>query len=242
MDEEGKLVQRRQWEEEQATLKKQLSKENEITSPLKVVAGVDISFVKDNEEDACASFVVLSWPELKVLHERMEMVKLTLPYIPGFLAFREVSFLNNLIKRFSEEHPEDVPQLIFVDGNGYLHPRGFGLACHLGVLTGIPTIGIGKTLMYVDGLDKKSVKQKFVTHCKKGGDHVDLVGQSGHVWGSAFKSTDTATNPIYVSIGHKVNLETAVKLTKEACLFRIPEPVRQADLRSRDYLRHLGKI
>lgn len=170
--------------------------QNEITEPLTIVAGVDISFIKDNEEDACACLVVLSWPDLKVLHEKMEMVKLTLPYIPGFLAFREVPFLSSLIERFSTENPDCIPQLIFVDGNGYLHPRGlalvlsfiylqgFGLACHLGVLTGIPTIGIGKTLFFVDGLDKKAVKTKFTENCKKGGDSVNLVGDSGHVWGS----------------------------------------------------------
>lgn len=97
----------------------------------------------------------------------------------------------------------------------FINIQGFGLACHLGVLSGIPTIGIGKTLFHVDGIEKKSVKEKYTENCKKGGDYVHLVGDSGHVWGSvstprrasetnlvqAFRSTDTSANPIYVSIG-----------------------------------------
>jgi len=201
------------------------------------VAGVDISFVKGNDVDACACLVIMSWPELEVVHTLMEMVELTLPYIPTFLAFREVGFLLNLVNKVRQSKPDIVPQLILVDGNGFLHPRGFGLACHFGVLTGIPTIGVGKTLLYVDGLKKGSVKKKFTEECKKGGDFTLLVGDSGQCWGAAFKSTDDNTNPIFVSLGHKVDLQTAIEIVKRSCKFRIPEPVRQADLLSREYIR-----
>uniref|UniRef100_A0A6B2LFK4 Endonuclease V n=1 Tax=Arcella intermedia TaxID=1963864 RepID=A0A6B2LFK4_9EUKA len=204
---------------------------------LKYVAGVDISFVKGNEVDACACLIILTWPELKVVHSSFEMVQLTLPYIPGFLAFREVNFLVKLLDKLKAEKPEIYPQLVFVDGNGYLHPRGFGLACHLGVLTGLPCIGVGKTLMYVDGLEIKGVKQKFKKECLKPGDYSLLVGESSQVWGASLKSTTDCTNPIFVSIGHKVDLDFALKVTKLCCLYRIPEPIRQADLQSRDYLR-----
>jgi len=185
--------------------------------------------------------VILEWPTLSVIESRFEMVQLTAPYIPGFLAFREVSFLKKLLDDIQAEKPEIYPQLIFVDGNGYLHPRGFGLACHLGVLTGIPCIGIGKTLFYTDGLEIKSVKEQFKRECKKPGDHTLLKGTSGEIWGAAFKSTEDCNNPIFVSIGHKIDLPTALEITQMVCFYRIPEPVRQADLLSREYLRNLQK-
>jgi deoxyinosine 3'endonuclease (endonuclease V) len=131
-----------------------------------------------------------------------------------------------------------VPQVIFVDGNGILHPRGFGLASHLGVLIDIPTIGIGKNLLCVDGLEKSPVKTNFDLNCHKAGDHVKLKGQSKKTWGAAFKSTKTTTNPIYISIGHKISLERAIELTRKYTNFRVPEPVRQADIISRAMIRH----
>jgi deoxyinosine 3'endonuclease (endonuclease V) len=202
-----------------------------------LIGGVDISFVKDSDEDACASLIVLSYPDFKIVYEQYKMIKLTLPYIPTFLAFREVPFLVDMIKELKDTQPELMPQLILVDGNGKLHPRGFGLACHLGVLTDIPTIGVGKTLLYVDGLIFKNVRKEFLTKTKRGGDYMELVGKSGAVWGAAFRSTDDTKNPIFVSTGHRIDLKTAIEVVKQSCLYRIPEPVRQADLKSRDYIR-----
>ncbi|ELR15421.1 endonuclease V protein [Acanthamoeba castellanii str. Neff] len=130
--------------------------------------------------------------------------------------------------------------VVFVDGNGVLHPRGFGLASHLGVLIGIPTIGVGKTFFHVDGLDMREVKAQAAAACHKGGDWIPLIGQSGVEWGAAFRSTDGSSNPIYVSVGHRISLASAVLLTQASCLHRVPEPIRQADLRSREFLRKQG--
>jgi len=236
------------WIKEQLELKTRLVLHDEFfwsvpakdvkgSEPLKLVGGVDISFVKENNEDACASLIVLDYPSLKVIYERFEMVKLTLPYIPGFLAFREVPFLKYLVDDLRDHHPELVPQVIFVDGNGILHPQGFGLASHLGVLTGIPTIGIAKTFFNVDGLTVKGVKKSVAERCQQGGDFVELVGASGFVWGAAVRSHDESTNAIFVSQGHLISLPTALSLVRGCSLYRVPEPVRQADLRSRAYLR-----
>ncbi|GAM23868.1 hypothetical protein SAMD00019534_070430 [Acytostelium subglobosum LB1] len=206
--------------------------------PLRYVAGVDISFVKDNVEDACASIVILELPGLKVIHEEMMFVKLDLPYIPGFLAFRECPSLIHLIEKVRTERPEIFPQVILVDGNGLLHPRAFGLACQLGVLTDLPTIGIGKTFFCVDGMLTKQVKADVAATCKQGGDHLLLRGDSGKVWGAAVISHSNSTNAIFVSIGHRLSLDSCLKVVA-ACTTtnRIPEPVRQADLRSRDFIR-----
>ncbi len=227
------------WLKEQEKLKEKLiTKDVDIhnKSDVKYIGGVEISFVKNSDDDACAAYVILSYPDLQVVYEKMEMVKLQKPYIPGFLAFREVDHLVKLIESAKVTNPKLIPQIIFVDGNGILHPNGLGLASHLGILVDIPTVGIGKKLFLLDGLDKYDVKAEFDQKCKNGGDNLPLVSNKKIV-GAAYKSNDETTNPIYVSIGHKISLETAFNIMKDICLYRIPEPVRQADKLSREYIR-----
>jgi len=143
-----------------------------------------------------------------------------------------------LIDELKATQPELVPQALMVDGNGFLHPRGFGFACHLGVVCDIPSIGIGKNLLFVDGLKKKEVNALFKERCHSKGENLPLIGDSGQCWGAALLPSDDSTNPIYVSIGHRFDLETAVDLVTRCCLYRNPEPVRQADLKSRDFIRN----
>eukprot|EP00730_Choanoeca_flexa_P019023 TRINITY_DN9278_c0_g1_i2.p4 TRINITY_DN9278_c0_g1~~TRINITY_DN9278_c0_g1_i2.p4 ORF type:complete len:176 (+),score=29.03 TRINITY_DN9278_c0_g1_i2:4861-5388(+) len=134
---------KRAWIEEEDSLRARLIVEDRLSSSideLQYVGGVDISFIKDDNVNACAALVVLQLPDLKVVYERFAMVELTAPYVPGFLAFREVSHLVQLVSELKDNQPELVPQVILVDGNGVLHHRSFGLACHLGVLTDIPTV------------------------------------------------------------------------------------------------------
>jgi len=245
METEVKWSIKEKWKKEQLLLKKQQILENDFPwsldgsngTPLTYVGGVDISFVRNNIKDACACLVILSWPDLTVVHQILKMIELKLPYIPHFLAFREVSFFVELIEILKQTKPEFLPQIILVDGNGFLHPRGFGLACHLGVLTGIPTIGIGKTLLYVDGLNEENVNYNFYHFCQYAGDHFYLIGNSGTCWGIAYKTTDDSDTPIFISIGHKIDLKTALEITRHCCLYSLPEPVRLADGLSRRYIK-----
>ena len=103
------------------------------------IGGVDISFVKGSESIACACLVVVDAASLAVVHCVCRRVELTAPYVPGFLAFREVGFLIELLDELRSTTPALMPDAILVDGNGILHPNRFGLACHLGVLCNIPT-------------------------------------------------------------------------------------------------------
>lgn len=170
----------------------------ECLGVLKYVGGVDISFAKDDPSVACGTLVVLDLQTLEVVYDDYSVVTLHIPYVPGFLAFREAPILLQLLEKMrTSDHPF-YPQMLMVDGNGILHPRGFGLACHLGVLANLPTIGIGK---------------------------------------NAMQSNPGSLKPIYISVGHRISLDTAVKIARMTCKFRIPEPIRQADIRSRDYLR-----
>lgn len=121
---------------------------------LKRVAGVDISAAKSDNNLAVVALVILDYKSLVVLYEKYELVYLKQPYVPGFLAFREV---DHLIKMFDDLRVYDkslLPDIILVDGNGVFHSNRFGLACHLGVLTNLPTFGCSKTVFAVDGLNK----------------------------------------------------------------------------------------
>ncbi|KAF8035083.1 hypothetical protein BT93_C1189 [Corymbia citriodora subsp. variegata] len=214
---------------------------------LKYVGGVDMSFAKEDGGGgggsvACATLVILDISTLQVVYEDFVVVRLEVAYVPGFLAFREAPVLLGLLEKVKSSAKDICPQLIMVDGNGLLHPRGFGLACHLGVLADLPTIGIGKNLHHVDGLTLSGVKQLLEAKDSFSKDLLTLTGSSGRIWGVAMRSTWNTSKPIFVSIGHRISLQTAVKVVGMTCKYRVPEPVRQADIRSRDFLRKNGYI
>ncbi|XP_056136819.1 LOW QUALITY PROTEIN: endonuclease V-like [Lampris incognitus] len=234
----------KQWESEQASLREHVVEEDTEAwqrrpdfSGLERVGGVDLSFIKDDHANACAQLVVLNYPDLEVLYEDSQMVTLTAPYIAGFLAFRETPYLLEALQRLESSKPELMPQVVFVDGNGLFHYREFGLACHLGVLSGLPCVGVAKNLLQVQGVSKSEEHQSQVAALQKGETAFPLTATSGRVLGKALRSSDTSTKPVYVSVGHKISLDTAVSLTYSCCRYRVPEPVRQADIRSREYLR-----
>ncbi|XP_016786139.2 endonuclease V isoform X16 [Pan troglodytes] len=241
------------WKREQARLKAHVVdrdteawQRDPAFSGLQRVGGVDVSFVKGDSVRACASLVVLSFPELEVtwedaelevVYEESRMVSLTAPYVSGFLAFREVPFLLELVQQLREKEPGLMPQVLLVDGNGVLHHRGFGVACHLGVLTDLPCVGVAKKLLQVDGLENNALHKEKIRLLQTRGDSFPLLGDSGTVLGMALRSHDRSTRPLYISVGHRMSLEAAVRLTCCCCRFRIPEPVRQADISSREHIR-----
>ncbi|KAI8644863.1 endonuclease V [Parasitella parasitica] len=183
----------------------------------------------------------MKMPELQIVYKEFLHTKLYLPYISGFLAFREVDPLLELINQLKTNRPELYPQVILVDGNGLLHPRKFGIASHLGVLCRTPTIGIAKNFLVIPSEfdDMAAIKDKFKgSLCKKGDDYKLVGNASGTVYGTALRTSNTATNPVFVSQGHLISLETAIKIVLNTCpQYRIPEPIRAADLESRAYIR-----
>merc|ERR1712070_260663 len=117
--------------------------------------------------------------ELSPVWKDFATVEMNEPYIPGFLAFREVQHLEPLFERLRRERPELFPDITIFDGNGVLHPNGFGIACHFGVLSNICTMGMGKNLHIVDDLDRDGVKKRCA---ESPGSVVCLVGASGRTW------------------------------------------------------------
>lgn len=148
----------------------------------------------------------MAFPSLEVLYEDYEFETTAYPYIPGFLAFKEVPSYLKLFERLKQNQPELYPQLCLVDGNGILHTRNFGIASHLGVLVDVPTIGVSKTVFYIDGITKHNVEKMAAERLREAGDTADIVGESGKTWGTALKPVSTAKDPLIVSQGHRVSL------------------------------------
>lgn len=222
------------WRKEQDELKKKLiDVDDPSLTSLKYVGGVDISFDKFDKKIGVSGLVVVDVETLEIVYEDYEVIKLEEPYVPGFLAFREVKPLVRLIKKLKNNEPSLVPQVILVDGNGIFHIREFGLASHLGVLADIPSIGCSKTVFALDGITQKSVDEISETYLKKKDDSYSLKGKSGKEWGIALKTDNSTEPPMIISRGHKITNETALKIVKKVSKFRIPEPIRLADRISR---------
>ena len=199
------------------------------------IAGLDISF-DDSNRKACAYITVYDCIQKKIVYEDYKLCRLAIPYISGFLGFREVPEYLHLLAKIKHTKPDFYPHVLQVDGCGILHHRGFGSASHVGFVTGIPSIGIAKSLLHIDGLNQKECKIRSKVECKDVGDFIYLIGESGTLYGVALKSSLSADNPIYVSIGHNISLESAIKLTLKTCQYRIPEPIRNSDIKSRNIL------
>jgi deoxyinosine 3'endonuclease (endonuclease V) len=260
--EEGEEVehQHAEWSATQARLQASLIEVDTFAwEDLKLIGGLDLSFLPSSSKDeesneAVACLVVLSFPQLEVLYESFLPTTLTSPYISGFLAFREAPPMVELVQELQGNNPDLTPQLLIVDGNGVLHPRGCGLASHVGLMTGLPSVGCAKTFLHVDGLETKGVREAIrgggggVRAGTEGGREegeggdissgrsLPLVGASGRTLGMAFCPAGII-NPLYISVGTGTSLPTAMRVIKACCKHRVPEPVRQADLRSRAWIR-----
>jgi len=178
---------------------------------VRYVAGLDVG---PAGEDALvrAAIAVLSFPDLKTADQVVARCPASFPYIPGLLSFREIPALLDALARLGV-----LPDLLLCDGQGLAHPRRFGLACHLGVLTGIPSIGVAKSLLVGVHGPLPSAR----------GSWRPLV-HKGEVVGAALR-TRAGVAPVYVSIGHKVSLATAIDYVL-ACAprYRLPETTRAA--------------
>ncbi|TNE48726.1 MAG: endonuclease V [Deltaproteobacteria bacterium] len=233
-------VLRQQWEAEQRRLKQLIRQESDF-APIQYIAGVDISFVKESNTEACVCLAILDYHNLDhVVYHQCKKVALTQPYIPGFLAFREIDHILEVLQELEQAHPEWMPQMIMVDGNGILHPRGLGLASHLGAVTDLPTIGVAKNFLWIEDLadfNRDIIRERAQAELHTVGSSFLLKGRSGVVHGACLRSTEDSVNPIYVSVGHRVSLDDALVICTHTAQFRIPEPVRQADKISRTFLR-----
>ena len=183
------------------------------------VTGLDVAY--DGAGEIAAAVVTLETAGLTVVEERTHRARAVFPYEPGLFAFRELPPLLAALERLDHE-----PDVLVCDGHGLAHPRRFGLACHLGVLTGWPAFGVGKT---------RFVGSHGVPPEPRGSS-VPLV-DAGEEVGAVLRTQD-GVKPVYVSAGHRVGLAHACRLTLALTpRYRLPETTRRADRLSRAALR-----
>lgn len=177
---------------------------------VRLVAGADVHFPQKGI--GRATVVVLSYPDLKLVESQVVEGEAVFPYIPGLLAFRESPLLLDAFGKLSQR-----PDLLLVDGQGIAHPRGMGIACHLGIYLDLPSIGCAKSRLY----------GKHDEPALEAGSWTDLVAR-GMTIGSVLR-TRTGVRPLYISPGHLMEVESAREWTLKCCRgYRLPEPNRLA--------------
>lgn len=183
---------------------------------LKSIGGLDCSNMpRDPKKQIFAGLISLHPKKLIPLSKTFAQGTTTFPYISGYLAFREIPILLKVLSSM-----ELIPDLLMIDGHGISHPRGLGIASHLGVLLDRPTIGVGKTILV--GAPEKPLGENFL-------DQTPLIWKGRKV--GTLLRTKKKSNPLVISPGHKISHETAVSLVID-CLkgYRLPEPTRLAHL------------
>lgn len=181
--------------------------------PIGRVAGTDVSFSRKSGR-IWAGVVVFSYPDLCKIEEQWIMDRVSFPYIPGLLSFRELPVLLKALERVKTD-----PQVILCDGQGIAHPRGLGIASHLGLLVDRPTIGCAKSRLV--GKFSKVEEEK--------GCYVPLRYKERVV--GAVVRTRLRVRPLFISPGNGISLDDSVKIVLECCgKYRMPEPTRQAHL------------
>jgi len=180
--------------------------------PVNFVAGTDVGFAEGGTITR-AAVAVLSFPELALVDHALAEQPTCFPYVPGYLSFRELPAILEALDRLQQ-----APDLLLCDGQGLAHPRRFGIACHLGVVTGLPSIGVAKTRLIGTHDDVGPSK----------GCRVPLVDK-GEMIGAVLRTRDRV-RPLYISSGHRVGLDSACDFVMR-CLtrYRLPETTRWAD-------------
>jgi len=194
--------------ETQLRLSKQIVFEDVLPKRIRFVAGVDVAYVKDLSIGAVA---VLDYISLKLVESHVALCKTRFPYIPTLLSFREIPPTVLSVKKLHVQ-----PDVFLVDGHGFAHPYRCGFASHLGLVIRKPTIGVAKSRLFGEVEDAG------------GKEDVALLKHNNEVIG-AVVTTKRGCKPIYVSVGHMVSLETAIKIVKHCARYnRIPEPILKA--------------
>jgi deoxyribonuclease V len=196
----------------QEQLQTEVITEDKLKEPVEYVAGVDMGF-EANGTISHAAVAVLSFPDLQLVETSVARRPTSFPYIPGFLSFREIPAVLDALEKV-----KITPDIILCDGQGIAHPRRFGIACHLGLLVDIPTIGVAKSLLI----------GKYQELPETRGSWQALIHNDETI--GAVLRTRTGVKPVYVSTGHRISLATAIDYVMRCTpKYRLPETTRIAD-------------
>ncbi|MEH2139948.1 deoxyribonuclease V [Nostoc sp.] len=196
----------------QEKLRDRVITEDRLEEPIQYVAGVDMGFEADGTISR-AAVAVLSFPDLQIIETSLAHRPTTFPYVPGFLSFREIPAVLDALEKITT-----IPDIILCDGQGIAHPRRLGIACHLGLLIDMPTIGVAKSRLvgkYEELPEAKGSTQPLIYN----GETVGVVLRSR-----------TGVKPLYISSGHRISLPTAIDYVLRCTpKYRLPETTRIAD-------------
>jgi deoxyribonuclease V len=194
----------------QSKLARQVVRQSRIRlRDIKRIAGVDAGY---RNKIAYAAVVVLTLTDLKILEAATAARPISFPYIPGLLSFREGPAALQALDKL-----KTAPDLLMIDGQGISHPRRFGIASHIGLLTGIPSVGCAKTRL-LGNYDEPQLERGSTAYLKESGETLGAVVR-----------TRTGVKPVFVSIGHLMDLNDSIRIILESCRgYRIPEPIRRA--------------
>ena len=179
---------------------------------IRYVAGVDVGFESQGKITR-AAVAILTWPDLSVHETAIARQPTTFPYIPGLLSFREIPTVLAALAQINT-----IPDLLLCDGQGLAHPRRFGIACHLGVLVDLPSIGVAKSRLIGqhDPVDQDR------------GSWQPLIDKDERI--GAVLRTRSHTKPLYISLGHRISLDSAIEYVMSCTpRYRLPETTRWAD-------------
>jgi len=207
--------------EQQNELRDRITVEDSLdVDSLKLIAGVDLAYWQNGDEEyAVCCIVIVDYMTHEIIEKKHYSGKIEVPYMPGFLAFRELPLVQKTVELLENE-----PDIYMFDGNGYLHPRNMGIATHASFYLNKPTIGVAKTYFRVDN------KTDYIEPEKTAGSFTDIIINE-QVYGRVLR-THSDVKPVFVSVGNNISLDTATKITmalveKES---HIPVPTRYADL------------
>jgi len=184
---------------------------DKLECSVNIIAGADVSYCKEGNR-MYGAVVVFDRMRMEIIEKATVSLEVQFPYVPGFLSFREGPALVEAMKRI-----ESRPDLIFFDGQGIAHPRGLGLASHMGVILDVPSIGCAKNKLIGEyaPVEQESGSYSFLLY-------------RGKIVGVALRTREK-TKPIFVSPGHRIDLKDSIHWTLMCCKgFRLPEPIRQA--------------
>lgn len=219
----------REWRDIQKDIGERLVEEDKIDiDSIRYGLAMYVFYSKENGANGGIGYCVFDYTKdsKNIIERSHESINNNIPYMTGYLGFREVKFYKEIYNKVSKLYNIDV---VIVNSYGKLHERQAGSATHLALEIEKPVIGVGSSLLPIDGIQEQRIKKQFKKECTDIGEYIELTGLSGKLYGAAVKTSEGSSNPLYVSVGNYLTLETCIEIVLNISRHRVPEPIRIAE-------------